>query len=34
MISKRIEDGESVSVADLFDGLATRLKEMIEDGWT
>jgi hypothetical protein len=34
MISKRIEDGESVSVADLFDGLAARLKELIEDGWT
>jgi len=34
MISKRVEDGETVDVADLFDGLARRLAELAEKGWT
>jgi hypothetical protein len=34
MLSKRIEDGEPVNVAELFDGLVARLGEMIEDNWT
>jgi hypothetical protein len=34
MISKRVEDGEAVDVADLFDGLSRRLAELAEKGWT
>jgi uncharacterized protein DUF3806 len=33
MLSKRVEDGESVNVVDLYDGLTGRLTELIEDGW-
>lgn len=33
MISKRIEDGESVNVNDLFDGLCRRMEELVEKGW-
>jgi hypothetical protein len=32
MISKRIEDGEDVSVYDLFDGMCARLREMAFSG--
>lgn len=33
MISKRIEDGESVDVTELFDGLRRRMDELVEKGW-
>lgn len=33
MLSKRVEDGESVNVVELYDGLTRRLTELIEDGW-
>ena len=33
MLSKRIEDGEPVDVIDLLDGLARRMRELIEKGW-
>jgi|SRR6185437_7611201 hypothetical protein len=33
MISKRIEDGECVNVAELFDGLCRRMAELVERGW-
>jgi hypothetical protein len=33
MISKRIEDGESVDVADLYDRLLTRLEQLVEEGY-
>ena len=32
MISKRIEDGEPFDVAELFDGLAKQLAELIQEG--
>ena len=32
MISKRVEDGEHVDVKELFDGLATQLAELIQEG--
>lgn len=34
MLSKRIEDGEKVDVLDLYDGLRTRLAQLIEDGYS
>jgi hypothetical protein len=33
MISKRIEDGESVNVTELFDGLCRRMEDLVEQGW-
>ena len=33
MLSKRIEDGESPDVVELFEGLTRRLQELAEDGW-
>lgn len=33
MISKRIEDGESVNVIELFDGLCRRMEDLVEKGW-
>lgn len=33
MLSKRVEDGETLDVVELFDGLTRRLTELIEDGW-
>jgi hypothetical protein len=32
MISKRVEDGEPFDVAELFDGLAKQLAELIQEG--
>ena len=32
MISKRVEDGEEVDVAELFDGLARQLADLIREG--
>ena len=32
MLSKRLEDGEEINVAELFDGLAKQLAELIEEG--
>ena len=34
MLSKRIEDGESVNVAELFDGLCRRLEELVQKRWS
>lgn len=34
MLSKRIEDGESCDVAELFGGLVDRLRELVSKGWT
>jgi Domain of unknown function (DUF3806) len=33
MISKRVEDGEPVDVQELYDGLRTRLSQLIDDGY-
>ena len=33
MLSKRIEDGESVNVTELFDGLCREMKELADRGW-
>jgi Domain of unknown function (DUF3806) len=33
MLSKRIEDGESVNVTELFDGLCRRMEELVAKGW-
>ena len=33
MLSKRVEEGERVDVLDLYDGLRTRLAELVEDGY-
>jgi hypothetical protein len=33
MLSKRIEDGQSLDVVQLFNGLARRLTELTNDGW-
>ena len=33
IISKRIEDGETVNVTELFDGLCHRMEELVEKGW-
>jgi uncharacterized protein DUF3806 len=33
MLSKRIEGGESCDVAELFDGLADQLGELVSKGW-
>lgn len=33
MISKRIEDGESVNVTELFDGLCRRMDDLVVKGW-
>jgi len=34
MLSKRIEDGESVNVTELFDGLCRRMEELVQRGWS
>jgi hypothetical protein len=33
MISKRIEDGERVDVQELYDGLRTRLRQLLDEGY-
>jgi hypothetical protein len=33
IISKRIEDGESVNVTELFDGLCRRMEDLLGKGW-
>ena len=34
MLSKRIEDGETVNVAELFEQLSQRLETLVDQGWT
>src|SRR6185437_6554197 len=34
MLSKRIEEGETVNVAELFGQLSQRLEQMVDQGWT
>lgn len=34
MISKRVEDGDSLDVAGLYDQLQERLSELVDDGYT
>ena len=34
MLSKRVEDGESVNVRELFEQLSQRLEAMVDQGWT
>jgi len=33
MISKRVEDGKEVDIADLYDGLCRRLAQLVEEGY-
>jgi hypothetical protein len=34
MLSKRVEDGEVFDTIELFDELARKMSELIEEGWT
>jgi hypothetical protein len=34
MLSKRVEDGESIDVSELYDQLRGRLVELVDDGYT
>jgi Domain of unknown function (DUF3806) len=34
MLSKRMEDGESIDVSELYDQLRGRLSELVDDGYT
>ncbi len=34
MLSKRVEDGDTVNVADLYDHLKERLSALVDDGYT